>query len=104
MPDQLLTCAERGVRFAGRAGGRPHRVPHVPPAGAGARRAGARRGQVVQPRQGLRLHHPDAGGGDLFVHKSGLAPEGSRSLRVGQLVEFSVGRGLRGRRQRMWSY
>ncbi|MTV26355.1 cold-shock protein [Nitriliruptoraceae bacterium ZYF776] len=39
---------------------------------------------------------PDEGGEDLFVHFSGIAMEGYKSLDDGQKVEFEVGQGQKG--------
>jgi CspA family cold shock protein len=39
---------------------------------------------------------PDAGGDDVFVHYSGIAGSGHRSLEEGQLVEFEIVQGKKG--------
>ena len=44
--------------------------------------------QVVQRREGVRLHHPDDGGRDLFVHHSSITADGYRSLSEGSKVSY----------------
>jgi CspA family cold shock protein len=39
---------------------------------------------------------PDAGGDDVFVHYSGIAGTGHRSLEQGQPVEFEIVEGKKG--------
>lgn len=39
---------------------------------------------------------PDGGGKDVFVHHSGIAMEGFRSLSEGQKVEYEIGEGQKG--------
>ncbi len=39
---------------------------------------------------------PDEGGGDLFVHYSGIVGEGFRSLEEGDKVSFEATRGKKG--------
>jgi cold shock CspA family protein len=51
--------------------------------------------EVVQRRQGLRLHRPESGE-DVFVHFSAVQWTGYRSLDEGQVVEFDVERGRKG--------
>ena len=43
---------------------------------------------------------PDEGGDDLFVHYSGIAGEGFRSLREGERVSYEPGRGRKGEEAR----
>ena len=53
--------------------------------------------QVVQRREGLRLHLPvDGGGADVFVHYSAINGAGFRTLDEGQRVEFEIGQGQKG--------
>jgi CspA family cold shock protein len=52
--------------------------------------------QVVQRGKGLRLHLPDDGGEDVFVHYSGIAGAGFRSLDEGGKVTYAITRGKRG--------
>ena len=47
--------------------------------------------QVVQRREGLRLHHPGRRGKDAFVHFSGIAGDGFRTLAEGAKVEYELG-------------
>ena len=51
--------------------------------------------EVVQRRQGLRLHRPESGE-DVFVHFSAIQSTGYRSLDEGQTVEFDITQGQRG--------
>lgn len=46
--------------------------------------------------KGFGFITPDDGGKDLFVHHSGIAAEGFRTLAEGQKVEFEVGNGPKG--------
>jgi CspA family cold shock protein len=39
---------------------------------------------------------PDDGGKDVFVHRTGIAGEGFRSLSEGEKVEFEVREGAKG--------
>jgi CspA family cold shock protein len=39
---------------------------------------------------------PDDGGKDVFVHRTGIAGEGFRSLAEGEKVEFEVREGAKG--------
>ena len=52
--------------------------------------------EVVQRREGLRVHHPDGGGKDVFVHHTAIQTEGFRSLAEGQKVEYEVTEGPKG--------
>jgi CspA family cold shock protein len=45
--------------------------------------------EVVQRRQGLRLHRPESGE-DVFVGFSAIQSTGYRSLDEGQAVEFDI--------------
>ena len=51
---------------------------------------GNRNREVVQRREGLRLHTPDDGGKDLFVHHSAIAGHGFRSLAEGAKVSYDT--------------
>ena len=57
---------------------------------------GSRHRQVVQRRQGFRLHRPDDGGEDVFVHFSAIQSSGYKSLDENQKVEFDVVAGPKG--------
>jgi CspA family cold shock protein len=46
--------------------------------------------------KGFGFIHPDSGDADVFVHHSGIASEGYRSLDEGQRVEFEVTQGKKG--------
>ena len=52
--------------------------------------------EVVQRREGLRVHHPDDGGKDAFVHFSGIAGDGFRTLAEGAKVEYELGESGKG--------
>lgn len=53
---------------------------------------------MVQRRKGLRLHRPDDGSADVFVHYSEIQGGGYRSLEENQRVQFEVGQGAKGPR------
>jgi CspA family cold shock protein len=44
--------------------------------------------QVVQSYQGLRIHQPQGGGKDVFVHISAVERAGLSTLNEGQTVEY----------------
>ncbi len=46
--------------------------------------------------KGYGFIESDNGGGDLFVHHSGITMDGFRTLKEGQRVEFEVGHGPKG--------
>ena len=46
--------------------------------------------------KGYGFIRPDEGGEDLFVHRSGIAGEGLRSLDEGDKVTYEVGQGRKG--------
>lgn len=48
------------------------------------------------PEKGFGFIHPDDGDGDVFVHHTGIATEGFRSLDEGQRVSFDVVPGKKG--------
>ena len=52
--------------------------------------------EVVQRRQGLRLHHARSGGKDLFAHFSEIKGSGFKTLAENQRVEFEVTQGQKG--------
>ena len=56
---------------------------------------GTRHRQVVQRREGVRLH-PVEGGEDVFVHYSAIQAQGFKSLAEGDKVEFEVTKGPKG--------
>lgn len=49
--------------------------------------------------KGYGFLRPDANHGDVFVHHSGIADEGYRSLVTGEEVEFEMVQGTKGRFQ-----
>jgi cold shock protein len=51
---------------------------------------------VVQRGEGLRFHHPDDGGEDIFVHRTGIAGSGFESLEEGEKVSYEVAQGRKG--------
>jgi cold shock protein len=51
---------------------------------------------VVQRREGLRLHPPDDGGEDLFVHYTGIEGTGFKTLEEGAHVNFETSQGKKG--------
>ena len=50
---------------------------------------GNRYRQVVQRREGVRLHHAESGE-DVFVHFSAIQAQGFKILAEGEKVEFEV--------------
>lgn len=60
------------------------------------KRYDARNREMVQRRKGLRLHRPDDGSADVFVHYSEIQGGGYRSLEENQRVQFEVGQGAKG--------
>jgi len=59
-------------------------------------RRGFRNSQVVQRREGLRLHLAAGWGADVFVHHTAIQMNGFRSLEEGQAVEFDLQEGPKG--------
>ena len=57
---------------------------------------GDRHGQMVQRGEGVRLHHQDGGGPDVFAHFSAIQATGYRSLEENQRVEFEITQGPKG--------
>ena len=57
---------------------------------------GNRNREVVQRREGLRLHRAGRGWQGLFVHHSSIAGEGFKSLAEGAKVEFESREGAKG--------
>ena len=53
--------------------------------------------------RGLRVHHPDDPGKDLFVHHTGIIGEGFRSLDEGAKVSFDAEAGEQGAQGRQRS-
>ena len=51
---------------------------------------------MVQQLEGLGFIQPDDGGEDLFVHYSGIAGGGFKSLEEGQKVSYEATRGNKG--------
>ena len=47
--------------------------------------------EVVQRGEGLRLHRPEDGSADVFVHYTESRGSGFRTLEENQRVEFEVG-------------
>ncbi len=60
------------------------------------RRHGPRNGKVVFSRAGYGFITPDEGGEDLFVHYTGIAGSGFRSLEEGDRVSYEPARGRKG--------
>jgi len=58
---------------------------------------GNRHRQVVQRREGVRVHHADDGGEDLFAHFSAINMQGFKTLKEGQKVSFDVTQGPKGK-------
>ena len=52
--------------------------------------------QVVQRREGLRVHHPRRWWQGLFVHHSSIAGDGFKSLAEGAQVQFDAVEGSKG--------
>ena len=50
---------------------------------------------MVQRPKGLRLHHPDEGGPDVFVHISAVERAGLRTLNEGDKITFELERDRR---------
>ena len=50
---------------------------------------------MVQPHQGLRLHQPEDGSKDVFVHISAVERSGIGNLKEGQKVNFDTERDQR---------
>ena len=59
-------------------------------------RYGNRNREVVQLREGVRLHHSRDGSADVFVHFSAIAGDEYRNLDEGQRVEYDVTQGQKG--------
>jgi cold shock protein len=57
---------------------------------------GNRNREVVRQRQGLRFHHADDGGNDLFVHHSAITGNGFKSLAEGATVSYDTEQGREG--------
>ena len=55
-----------------------------------------RQSQVVQRGEGFRLHHPEGGQKDCFVHFSAISGSGFRTLNEGDRVEFDIVEGQKG--------
>ena len=53
--------------------------------------------EILQHGQGLRLHQPEGGGKDVFVHATALEAAGIRSLNEGDRVSFVLEDDRRGR-------
>ena len=50
---------------------------------------------MVRWQERLRIHYGEIGK-EIFVHFSGIAKDGFKSLNEGQAVEFEVGSGAKG--------
>ena len=48
---------------------------------------------MVQHPDRLRFHSPDDGGERIFVHRSGIADDGSKFLENGEKVTYEAVRG-----------
>ena len=53
--------------------------------------------EVVQSGEGLRLHQPEDGSKDVFVHISAVERSDLGTLREGQKVSFELERGQQGK-------
>lgn len=51
---------------------------------------------MVQLREGVRLHRPEDGSADVFVHYSEIQSGGFRTLEENQRVSFEIGQGNKG--------
>ena len=45
---------------------------------------------MVQCNEGLRIHQPNDGGNDVFVHISAVEKAGLQDLREGQSVSYEI--------------
>jgi CspA family cold shock protein len=45
---------------------------------------------MVQPDEGLRIHSPQGGGRDVFVHISAVERAGLNTLNEGQTVAYEI--------------
>jgi CspA family cold shock protein len=59
-------------------------------------RYGPGNGKVVQDDKGYGFITPDEGGNDLFVHHSGIAGNGFKSLEEGNKVSYEATQGQKG--------
>jgi cold shock protein len=73
-------------------------VPSTTSAGAALRERGMATGVVkwFSDEKGFGFITPDDGGKDAFVHFSGIAGEGFRTLAEGSRVEYELGEGQKG--------
>jgi len=53
-------------------------------------------GQVVQQREGIRIHSARSGREDVFVHHTAIVAEGFRTLNQGEKVSCEVVEGPKG--------
>ena len=51
---------------------------------------------MVQRREGLWLHPPEDGSQDVFLHHTGIAGSGFKSLNEGEKVTYEVTQGRKG--------
>ena len=78
---------------------RPLSLPRLPPRSQHQHtedQYGHRNRQVVQRGQGVRLHYPDDGTKDVFVHQSAINSSGYRDLREGAKVSYEAEAGDKG--------